>query len=752
MLVMGSSAAYLFWKTDSYPENIIVLNAAHGKVTIRRDRYGIPHITSTLADLDVFYALGYIHAKDRLWQMELNRHVVKGSLSEIFGKDTLLEDKYIRTWGYYRSAEKSWEALSPATQAIIKSYTAGINAYIVQGKLPLQLILLNHRPELWTTTDSYAWAKMLAFQLQNSWQDKIKNYVLAKRFNPTEMAAINQPYPDNAPTVLSDMDLLQSHFNLAKQKSHASTEQINDGLIQSGRVEAQLKRFLKIKNISGKGSNNWVVSGKYTKNGYPLLANDPHLELAAPGIWYLAELNAPHLHVTGASLPGLPAIVIGHNDHIAWGMTDAAIDAQDVYLLSPTAKTHIILERINIKKANSLLYPVEVTDDGSPIINHLFDVNDGLEKMSVKWTGLANDDTTVQSFIKLNYAQNWLEFVNSLKDFVTPSQNFIYADTLGNIGYYLSGRIPIRGWSGRYPLPDSNQSNWQQFIPFEQMPHVLNPPEGFIASANNKIISDNFPYQLTYQWRGMPFRIQRISELMKTHFPMDVAAAREMQMDIKSELWNTLRPLLLQTQPLDKSSQHALSYLQAWDGMTSITSIPATIFAFWFQELQKLQPHPFADISDLTNPLFIYSQLNTNGEFCKKAGFKDCREFMSVSLQAAMKKVTLKLGSNENNWRWGYVHHARFNEPIFGEVKLMGWIWNREIPNGGDGYTVNVGSFDENFNQIVGVTYRQIIDLGNLNNSYYILPLGESGNVFTGHYSDLLKLWRNGEFISMGAT
>jgi penicillin amidase len=741
---------YVFWKTDSFPEDKIVLDGPHGKVTITKDKYGVPHIVALTSDLDVFFALGYIHAKDRLWQMELDRHIVQGRLSEIFGKATVVQDEYLRTWGFYRAAQQSWRDFSPQTQAIIQSYTLGINTYLKKNKMPLQLLFLKHKPEPWTAIDSFVWAKMLAWQLQNSWQDKIRNYLLSKHFNAKEMLAINAPYPDSAPVVLSDNDLVQAKILPTQPEMQAdAARNINASVIKAAQIETKVQRFLNIKNVPGKGSNNWVVAGKFTKSGFPLLANDTHLEFSAPDVWYLAELKGPNLHVTGATLTGLPAIVIGHNDHIAWGVTDASIDAQDIYLIPDNTKTKIIHELINIKNAQPINYNVEIAPDGSPVISSLFNPQDHLEKMAISWVGLQANDMTVQSFLNLNYAQNWQEFTNSLKDFVAPALSFVYADTTGNIGYYLAGRIPIRNGSGAYPFHYEEKYLWAKYIPFEQLPHVYNPPEGFIASANNKIISGNYPYSLTYRWRGMPYRIERITELSKANLPMDVSTAIKIQMDLKSQLWQTFSPVLVPTVPLDEQSKHALALLQSWDGTASTDSVAATVFAFWLQELSRLQPHPPADVYDMSNPLFIYNQLATDGDFCKINHFKDCQAFLSSTLQTAVQRLVEKYGINEKNWRWGKVHHAVFNDPIFGNIKLLGWIWNRSIATGGDNHTINAGSYDETFNHVAGATYREIIDLGNLKTNYFMVPLGQSGNALSAHYSDLMVLWRDGSYIPM---
>src|SRR3990167_5464246 len=340
LLIMVSILVFLFIHTTTLHRHIQIIQAPHGEVKIQWEN-GIPQITSKKNDLDVFYALGYVHAQDRLWQMEIQRRTAQGTLAAVLGKKALKADEYMRTWGFYQATKTAWPALDTKTKAIVESYTAGINAYIKHGKLPLPFLILRYRPHPWTNIDSLSWAKMMAWDLQTTWEEKLRNYLLARRYGQAQYHEILYSYPKNAPTILDESDLLQSNLLKASFSSTTEISKTKNSSLkhfqQQLMMTEHLRHQLGMSDVPGKGSNNWVVSGKFTKSGKPILANDPHLDLGAPSIWYLAELSGPHLHVVGATFPGLPAVVIGHNQRIAWGVTNSDVDVQDLYVLSKAA-------------------------------------------------------------------------------------------------------------------------------------------------------------------------------------------------------------------------------------------------------------------------------------------------------------------------------------------------------------------------------------------------------------------------------
>ncbi|HEV2614234.1 MAG TPA: penicillin acylase family protein [Gammaproteobacteria bacterium] len=722
LLFFIAAGFYLYSRSHTQESGTIHLRGLKGDVTITRDQYGVPHIVAAKSDLDAFYALGYVHAQDRFWQMEFQRHVVQGTLSELFGTATIEKDEYLRTWGFYRAARTSWESLSPESKAIIQSYSDGVNAFLSQKKYPLQMILLNDQPKPWTNIDSIAWQKMLAWDLQNQWKSKLKNYLVEQKLGKSQIPILFPSYPKDGTTILSDEDLKQSG-------------------IYSANV---LTSFLNIENPHDKGSNNWVVSGKWTTSGYPMLANDPHLGLQAPALWYLADIKGPTIHVVGATLPGVPGVVIGHNDHIAWGVTNVNPDTQDLYILNADSPVHVINEIIHVRGKPDVNYQVKVSDEG-PIISQVTDAGKINQLVALKWSALMPDDTTVQSMLEINYANNWDEFTKALKDFVVPSQNFIYADTQGNIGYYVPGRIPIRHWDSSFPVPDDSAHQWDGYIPFDKMPHVYNPPEGYIVSANNRVVSDHYPYYLTFRWNDPDYRAKRIVELLTANRPLDNSKFEKIQLDTVSLLWKDISPILLKTQPLDDQSKKALDLLKNWNGDASLDSTQKTIFAYWYRELEKMTPDFLAPLAKFPQPLFIQQQLESNGQYCQ-----NCSDFMSKSLQTAMQKLTYDLGNDPEHWQWRKVHRAVFPELGLGTIPVLDNIWNRSISTPGGLFTVNVGTYDmQNFTQTDGASYREIIDLNNFNQSEFIQTLGQSDNIFSSHYDDYLRPWRDGKYVPM---
>lgn len=746
---------YLYFATTNSRSGQVAVSGLQGKVIIRWDQYGVPHITALQSDADAFFALGYVHAQDRFWQMELDRRIVQGTLSEILGSSALPQDEFLRTWGFYRAAQQTWMALDPQTKALVHSYTQGVNAFLAHGHLPLQFKMLRYQPKPWTDIDSIAWGKMMAFDLQNAWQQKITDYQVAQRLGENQIAVLAPNYPQGAPTILTANNLRQ---NGLLAKSIAASSSINVAAQQLDKqfelIKADIEKqraLLGFNDLPGKGSNNWVVSGKYTKSGKPLLANDPHLALSAPAVWYLAELKGPTLHVIGATLPGIPGVIIGHNDHIAWGVTNVNPDTQELYIEPANKQFLEIKEIIKVKGKPAVIWPVHLSDNG-PVINSVTPVGKITQPIVLKWTALLPGDTTPASIFKLNYAQNWQQFTDALRYFTVPSQNFVYADTQGNIGYYLSGKIPIRvGWNGGLPVPDDAQHQWSGFIPFEKLPHVLNPPQGFIASANNRVVPDVYPYQLTFRWKEPPYRIERIEDLLKERTSLSVADMVDIQQDVVSYLWRDLRPVLIKTKPRDALSRQALQLLQAWNGVTDRHSVAATIFAYWYRELTQMPVKQLGFVQQWREPLFIKQQLVSNGVYCRDQN-ASCQDYLSQTLQTVVQKLAATLGSNPQVWNWSKIHRALFDAPALGKSKAIGWIWQRQIDTAGGLYTVDVGTYGtDSYYQIDGPSYRQIVDLSNLDHSLYQQTLGQSGNVGDKHYDDLMSMWRNGIYLPMSS-
>lgn len=749
------TVVYIYFSTHNAKSGSLKLNGLHGTVIVTYDENGVPHINAKKSDEDAFFALGYIHAQDRLWQMEFQRRTAQGTLSEIFGAATIKDDEFLRTWGFYRAAQAAWPAFDPQTKAIIHAYTLGVNAFIAHGNLPLQFKILHYQPQSWSDIDSIAWEKMMAFDLQDAWSQKITNYLIAQHLGAKQIPVLCPAYPTNAPTILSKQDLQQSDLTLnpsTNRKVLSDTSAILNAQLEDLKNTAEkIRSHLNMSSTPGKGSNNWVVASSHTTTNKPLLANDPHLELNAPGIWYLAELRGPHLHIIGGTVPGAPGVFLGHNDYIAWGATNVNPDTQDLYIEPPNTPMTIIHEIIKVKGMADIDLPVKISAHG-PIISDVTDAGKLHTQVAIKWTALMPNDTTLQSFLKIDYAKNWQDFTEALRYFIVPSQNFVYADIQGNIGYYAPGLIPIRNWYDNLPIEPQQHYEWQAYIPFEKMPHVYNPVAGYIASANNKVTPDNYLYPLTFRWKEPPYRIERITDLLNSRHRLSVDDMQTMQTDTISYLWRDLRSVLLTTQPLDNGSKTALTILQSWNGDSNLASNATTIFAFWYRELEQMPIQQLPFTTRWIEPLFIKQQLTDNGPYCRSNTSKTCAVYLSQTLQQAMNKLTAQLGDDPKHWQWQNIHHALFSEVGIGTVNSIGWIWNRSITTPGSDDTVNVGMYHTTqFEQNLGPGYRQIIDLSNFDLSLYIAAFGQADSPFDKHHDNFMTRWRDGDYITISS-
>ncbi len=509
LLIVVPLGGWLYLRT-SLPKTSGTVNVAglDGRVEIVRDADGVPHIFATTSD-DAYFALGYVHAQDRMWQMEFNRRIGAGRLSEMLGDATLGTDKFMRTLGVYRMAQSAYEALDPSTTAIVDAYAAGVNAWLGEGHtLPVEFTILGVTPEPWQPADSLAWAKLMAYDLGGNFDTELLRVRLLQTLGPERTAQLMPDYPQSGVTILAANELAPATADSLLELD--SFMQLN---LQLGGIDV--------------GSNNWVVAGSRTDTGLPLLANDPHLGSRIPSIWYLVELQGGPLHVTGATFPGLPGVATGHNDSIAWGVTNLGPDVQDLYMerVNPENLNQyevdgawvdmvIVEELITVKGEDEPVRWAARSTRHGPLLS---DVSGGTTSpVALRWPALDATDTTITAFANAGTATNWEEFTASLRDYVAPSQNFVYADKEGNIGYYAPGRIPVRaeGHDGMTPVPGwDSQYEWQGWIPFEEMPHAYNPAEGYIVTANNKAIPADYPYFVSNEW-APPYRAQRITDMI----------------------------------------------------------------------------------------------------------------------------------------------------------------------------------------------------------------------------------------------
>ncbi|GGJ52725.1 penicillin acylase family protein [Deinococcus roseus] len=746
LLLLGGAVGYLYYSTTAPTRGTLQAPGLKGKVEVFWDRNGVPHIKAQADDLDAFFALGYVHAQDRLWQMDFQRRVAAGRLSEVLGKDTLSEDRFLRTWGFYRAAEQAYPALSEHTRKVLEAYTAGVNRSLQQGKLPLEFTLLGYKPEPWTVIDTLSWQKMMAFDLGGNWDDEVLAARVRQKLGERGVRELFPAYPQDAPTILSQQEVQSS-----QQVSSAASEPVTLHPQSLEKVwswrEAQVK--LGMEKVPDKGSNNWVVSGSRTVSGKPLLADDPHLSLTAPSLWYLAELQGPTLHVVGGTIPGMPAVVIGRNDQISWGVTNTNPDVEDLFVEKTGVKFNIRREVIRVKGHADEVLQVRETQHGPVVSDQSESARVVGDTISLKWTALQPGDTTMDAFVGINYARNWQEFTEALSHFVAPTQNFVFAAQNGDIGYYAAGKIPIRkGWDGSEPI--SGDRDWSGYIPFADLPHVLNPEKGYIASANEKVAPGNYPYLLGADpvWT-FPYRKRRIEQLIQAtprHTPETFAA---IQNDVYSEIWQDLKPILLKVKPANEQEQQALNILSAWDGQQTTDSVGSTLFAAWYKQLAEMVQDELPFLKEKRSPEFVVGQLRNEGLYCKSPTLKNCRELLQQGLTLAVKDLSGRLGNNMQNWQWGKLHQV-FNKHVFDASDQVRWLFNRSAASPGGLSTVNVGHYlSATYQQVFGPSYRQIVDLSQPEQSLFITTLGQNGNVLSSHYSNFMPLWQRGEYITL---
>lgn len=760
ILVLVGLAGGYYYLRQSLPttSGTVTLDGLDGQVEIVRDADGVPHIFAT-TDHDAFFAQGYVHAQDRMWQMDFQRRVGAGRLSELLGEPTLETDKFLRTLGTYRAAKTAWPALNEKTQQILQAYADGVNAWISEKhRLPPEYLLLGVELEPWTVYDSLVWTKMMAWDLGSNYDIELLRVKLVQAIGAERAAELMAVFPEDGTTILASQQI---------------SSETSDTLLA---LDTELQFDLQLGGLDV-GSNNWVISGQHTETGLPLLANDPHLGARIPSIWYLLEMQGDTIHVTGATLPGVPLSATGHNEHIAWGVTNLNPDVQDLYMerINPENPNQyevdgewvdmmIVEEKIYVKGQDEpILWAARSTRHG-PLIS---DVSSSAPMpVAMRWTALDDGDTTIQAFFELNYAQNWDEFKSALRSYITPSQNFVYADKEGNIGYFGPGHIPIRAkGNGMMPVPGwDSEYRWKSWIPFDELPQAYNPQAGFIATANNRVVTDEYPHFLGSDW-ATPHRAQRIVELIEEMSSngekISLADMQAIQADEQSAQARELLPLLLDIEAANEEQSEALNYLKEWDGESTIDSIPTTIYQAWFMQLGRsvfeddLNGDLYDSVANRHHPIFLREVMRESKQsWCDNVLTilnESCAEIRQDALQIALEDLTERLGDNMSDWQWGSLHRTQYPHNPFSEVQMLKPFFHREIENGGDGYTVNVAPVrsSQAYLQYHVPSYREVIDMSDLNNSVFMHTTGQSGNFLSQHYDDLIERHQAVEYLPM---
>jgi penicillin amidase len=781
----GAGAVYLYLR-QSLPvvDGETKVAGISGPVDIVRDADAIPHVIAT-TKLDGLYGLGYVHAQDRLWQMEFQRRVGHGRLSEIFGPATIPQDRFLRTVGFGRAARSAWSRLSADARQQVDAYVAGINAFITAHggrRLPPEFTLLRFEPEPFSGADVLVWVKMMAWDLSANYSLELMRHDMQARVGAQKLAELLPPYGSDWPSIVSGAG--RTWPPRAPAEGHSGTAPNGIGLAPAmvralSDGNATVRDFLLGSTSEALGSNSWVVDGMLTASGKPMLANDPHLGTNIPSLWYLAHVSAGDFDVIGATLPGAPAFAIGRNRFIAWGETNVAADVEDLFLerLDATGTTaefrgaqepmRGIRETIAVKGGEPVTITVRVTRHG-PLVSDAINANNAASKtaaasapvppLAFKWTALDDEDTTIEAFFKLNEARDWSAFTAALRHFVVPSQNFVYADVEGHIGYYAPGRIPVRasgdgakpatGWTG--------DSEWIGFVPFDELPHAFDPPQHFIVTANHRPMPADYAHFIGAEWPD-PYRAERITKLLSQRTNLTPDDFKNIQADTLSLHAQHVLPLLLEhVRANSTEEQQAIDVLRQWDFEGTAASAAEAIFQAWFLQLMpaiagdELGP----EVSARYRGRFSYITRFVTGVLRKGSSpwcddvttqaTESCSESVSRAFRAALADLNQRMGTGMNTWRWDRIHRAVFPHQGLDSVDVLRRILSRSVPSSGDWSTVNVGpvAADSPYDQISIPGYRQIIDLSPANDSRFADAVGQSGHFLSRHYDDFLPDWR----------
>lgn len=771
------------------------------QVDIVRDAHGIPHLLGK-TDGDVYFALGFVHAQDRLWQLDIDRRIASGTLSAILGAGALPIDKFMRTLGVNRNAAQIYKNLDPASRAALEHYADGINYFLHSrsGPLPIEYALTRAPPPAdWQPRDSLAWLTVLAWDLSGNMAMQIERMRLAQHLPLERIHQFITTAPEDT-NRMPTRDYVHLYRSLPQL---AQLSQAGSGLLAAAPSQ----------HMDAVGSNNWVVDGSHSDSGKPLLANDPHLALSEPGLFYLAHLQSDRLQLAGGTVPGLPIVLIGHNNRIAWGLTNTGSNIQDLFIetINPRnqaqyrtpdgwAPFQVREEIIEIKGEPALRWPVRETRHGPVISDVSANAAAAVGKpdrqvLALQWVALMPDDKTFKAALGFNHAENWSQFMDAARDFGAPQQNIVYADTSGNIGYIAPGRVPLRkpendlraeapapGWDARY--------DWAGFVPFEGLPQTYNPPQGAIITANNRIVPENYPYFLTGEW-VLPYRAKRIAARLAAYPRHNLNTFAAIQADIRSTAMQELLPLLLTPAAAattgttagtgtgtgtasggsndnnNSDIQRAIALLKTWDGNASGDRPEALLAAAWERELTRtiFQPHVGAQLfkeywgqRNLHQALLNVLRSDALGAYwCNPPGSDaaaPCSALLRPALARALQDLRLRYGGHPDAWRWGQAHAGVAMHRPFHKVGWLARWFDVTVPLGGDMLTVNVSGNDFSdaetpYATRMAAALRMLVDMKNPGEARFILPTGQSGNRFSQWHTDQLPLWAGGAYVSI---
>ena len=752
-------------------------------VRIERDPHGIPTIKAQNQH-DLMFALGFVHAQDRLWQLETHRRIGSGRLAEAFGEAALESDKFLRALGVRRAAAAQWARASAESRTTVQAYTDGVNAFIANHARarPPEMLILGVPLQPWDPVDSLAWSIMMAYDLGGNWSGEVLRLRMALKLPAERIHELMPPYPGEKALTRTDFTALYRALKLDASTATAGLDERLDRLMAAAPPSG----------IEGVGSNNWVVSGSHTTSGAPLLANDPHLKLTVPALWHFARLEAPGFKVAGATMPGLPLVVLGQNEYIAWGFTNTGPDVQDVYIerVHPAdanlvqtpdgwAPLKAYAEVIKVRGKPDVTMTVRESRHG-PVISDAGLVDDLLGNksrtayvFSMRWTALDPDMDSVGVALAFNRATDVASFIEVTKGWVAPMQNMVVADKAGRIGWIAPGRIPLRkaehdlkgyvpapGWDGRY--------DWAGWLGADALPTARDPARGWIATANQRVVEADYPHFLTSEWEP-PYRHRRIEQLLSAKPKHSIDDMAAMQADVKSLAALEMLPWLLKAKSDHPLAADARKALEGFDGtMAAERAAPLILWAWQRQLTQRV----FADelgaslyeraIGGRTFRDALLGVLKAdNGWWCDDKSTEGvveiCAQQIDAALTAALDEIQQAQGRDVSSWQWGRAHQARSEHRPFSRVKALARWFELRTPVGGDSYTVNVARVlykpDPTTGEIYlddhGPSLRAIYDPADPKRSRFMHSTGQSGLPWSKWYSTFVQNWTRVDYVPL---
>ncbi len=759
-----------FYLRKSLPEyeGVDKVKGINNEISIYRDQYAIPTIYAENDD-DVYFALGYVHAQERLFQMDLTRRAGEGRLSEILGSKTIAFDKMFKTIGLMKVSEEAFKRYNPEVKNSLIAYANGVNEFIKNNpdKFTVEFSVLGYKPELWKPEHSILIAKLMAWELNISWWSDIAFTHLIQKLGLEKVKEIMPDYKENAPTIIPK-----------KLEKMASVP------LDFIKVDRDFRKFTGFVGTHI-GSNNWVVNGKHSNSGKPIIANDPHLSFSVPGKWYIANLHSPNLNAEGVTLPGVPGIVIGKNKNISWVVTNVMADDSDFYIekLDSTKTKYffnnqwhqleVYEDTIKVKDTLDVIFTIRKNHRG-PIISDIHPYKKQFPNkeqnkavISMRWTAL-EPTTDITAFYKINRAKNWKEFNEAVEYFTGPGQNFVYGDIEGNIGYVAGVRLPKRKNNSVSFVYDgtSDKNDWEGYVPFKENPRVYNPAQGFLASANNKTIED-YPYHISNVWEPAS-RIERITELLTKKEIHSKEDFQKYQMDFYSHYAEGIVPFIINAfksyKTENKNLKTALKILKNWDYVLLPESQVPTVYAVFYQFLLKnifedemgenlLNEYIFlANVPYRTVPVLLKE--NKSGWFdnVNTKAIETRDDIIRKSLVDAVDYLENNMNRDITYWQWGKLHKLTFKHFFHGISGILDKLFDvGPFEIGGDGTTVfnTEYSLTKPYDNKLGPSMRYIYDFAQPDKYRIVLPTGQSGDFISKHYHDMTTKWLEGKIIEI---